>query len=143
MKKCFYSLLFFALFQLSFNVESKAQSRELVKPEQNISVKKAEQNSANTNSNGSGETYKTKMELFGTNTVNPTPVNDNPSNATRDAIDYQDKKIQLIKENPEAYKKYSNNPNLTILTESELNALPIEEQTRILADEINYLIIRQ
>lgn len=146
MKNCFYSLLVSSLFLIGINTESKAQTKELAKPEQKTEAKKSKANTnlnGDLNTDGTNTSSKTKIEEFGTPNNSTPVVNENPYNATKDQSDYQAQKIQWIKEHPKAYKKYSGNPNLVILTETELNALSADEKSRILADEANYLIIRQ
>ncbi len=151
MKKGFYptilclGLLFFT---------NNSFSQELVKPVQNKSVKQAEiQSVSPSGTSSSSESNPTKMELYQQNTGNQSnnqtqqtsidssiPVN--PSDATRDDANYQELKSEWIKKNPEKYKTVSGNPNLQILTQSELLLLPADQQALILADEINYLIIK-
>jgi len=149
MKNCFYFIFLFIGFNFLFNQSVNAQAQELVKPIPNkVGVKKGnnkvEPSSTTTSPNNQEQSSKTKFEEENSTPVVTTPkiVNDNPYNATRDVDVYQDKKAEWIKNNPEKYKVASGNPNLTILTEEQLNTYSSEEQARILSDEINYLIIR-
>lgn len=134
-------------FILFFSAESNSQ--ELAKPipnkvaQKQASPQKTESNTSNESISGK-KSDLTKGESNNSGTTptriqkesNPAPL------ATRDSDDYQAKKSKWISENPEKYKAHSGNPNLVIMTEEELKKLPSEEQTKILADEENYLIIK-
>ena len=127
--------------------EVKSQTQELVKPVPNKGVKKAETKTTNTSGNvvlqSSDPNATTKAEAEGVvPVVKSGHVESNPYKVQNDSPEYQNKKAEWIKNNPEKYKAISGNPNLTILTEEQLNAFSSEEQARILADEANYLIIR-
>jgi len=129
------------------NPEVKSQTQELVKPIPNKGVKKAETKTTNTSGNvvlqSSDPNATTKAEAEGViPVVKSGHVESNPYKVQNDSPEYQTKKAEWIKNNPEKYKAISGNPNLTILTEEQLNAFSSEEQIRILADEANYLIIR-
>lgn len=146
MKNCLQSLLLLS-FLICLSTNSYAQ--ELVKPVPNKAVKKADvkktsDQNVTINSNNGNESEKSKAETQVIESTVPTKgtVDPNPSKATQDPENYQELKSEWIKNNPEKYKKVNGNPNLIILTEQEFNALSPEEQTRVLADEVNYLIIR-
>lgn len=145
MKNLFKSMLLFSfLICLSTNLFSQ----ELVKPVPNKAVKKAEvkntpdQNSNVTLNNNGGEKSKGETQVNESSSNSKGTVSTNPANATQDPANYQELKNEWIKNNPEKYKKINGNPNLVLLTEQEFNALSPEEQSRVLADEVNYLIIR-
>lgn len=126
-------------------------SQQKVVPVENKAVKKMDQKNSTvsasenvTLTNSTNNDAGTKMEQ-----ENLAPTNskgnlqgENPYNATRDESDYNQKKMDWIKNNPDKYKAKSGNPNLKFITEAELNALPENEKSAILADEENYIIIR-
>lgn len=126
-------------------------SQQKVVPVENKAVKKMDQKNTTvsvsenvTLTNSSNNDAGTKMEQ-----ENLAPTNskgnlqgENPYKATRDESDYNQKKMDWIKNNPDKYKAKSGNPNLKFITEAELNALPENEKSAILADEENYIIIR-
>lgn len=134
-------------FILCFSVESNSQ--QLARPipnkvaQKQASNKKTESNSTNQSVSGT-KSELTKGESENLESApsriqkesNPAPL------ATKDSDDYQAKKNKWIAENPEKYKALSGNPNLVIMTEEELKKLPADEQTKILADVENYIIIK-
>lgn len=147
MKKGFYpTVLFFSFLFCSTTVTF---SQELVKPVQNKAQKQAEVRNVPDNQSGSNTSLTTgetngSIKGAGDPSIEKLEKKDlsNPSNATQDNPNYQEKKANWIKNNPEKYKAVSGNPNLQILTEDELHLLPADQQSVILADEVNYLIIK-
>jgi hypothetical protein len=149
MKNCFYSFLLFTIFTFVLNNDVKSQTPELVKPVPNVGIKKAENKTTNTSVNNTAQTTDpnstTKAAAEGQNISSVAKtghIESNPYKTQNDSPEYQTKKAEWIKNNPDKYKAMSGNPNLIILTEEQLNLLSAEEQARALADEENYLIIR-
>lgn len=126
-------------------------AQQKVVPVQNKAVKKMDQKNTTGSSsenvtltNSTNNDAGTKMGQDNSSPTNSkgNVQSENPYNATRDDAEYNQKKMDWIKNNPDKYKAKSGNPNLKFITEAELNALPENEKSAILADEENYIIIR-
>lgn len=146
MKKGFYPTILCLGFLFFTNISF---SQELVKPVQNKAQKQAEVRNVPDDQSGTNAgqtTGETNGSIKGAGDPTIEKVGDkdlsNPSNSTQDKTNYQTKKSEWIKNNPEKYKAVSGNPNLQILTEDELHLLPADQQAVIVADEVNYLIIK-
>lgn len=121
-------------------------SQELAKPIPNkVAQKQVPLKSENLdNSTPSQSTGTKKGDISNSTSQSNDAVKpkEQPNLATKDAEDYQAKKLKWISENPEKYKSMSGNPNLVIMTEAEFEKLSKEEKSKVLADTDNYFIIQ-
>lgn len=132
-------------FVLFFSGESNSQ--KLAQPIPNkVAQKQAVSKSENSNVSTSTKSGLSKKNEQTSNTNTQSQVEasskEKPNLATKDADDYQAKKLKWIAENPEKYKEMSGNPRLVIMTEAEFKLLSKEEQSKVLADPDNYFIIQ-